>query len=201
MKHIYSRPWSGEPDTRANYARAGRERLTASAGAGHSSGTHARSRRRPWGALVLLAAVSSWLALPSSAWATPEPAGHPDSTSAQAKIVADWEAFFSGSTPPSRKVALVQDGKSFAKVIDSQSGSPLAKSVAAKISKVTLDSSSKATVRYSLTLGGKPALSNQQGEAVLESGTWKVGVQSFCGLLALEQTKVAVCSSPSSGTK
>jgi hypothetical protein len=179
----------------ANYGCSGREGLTVTARAGHGSDAHARSRRRPWRALVVLAAVSSSFALPSSAWATPKPAGHTDSTSAQAKIIADWDAFFSGSTPPTRKVALVQDGNSFVKVIDSQSGSPLAKSVAAKVSKVTLDSSSKAAVRYSLTLGGKPALSNVPGEAVLESGTWKVGAQSFCGLLALEQTKVAACSS------
>ncbi len=118
-----------------------------------------------------------------------------ESKSTTAKIAADWEAFFSGSTTASRKIALVQDGSSFAKVIESQSSSPIAKSVTAKISKVVVDSKNTATVHYSLNLGGKPALTNQKGEAVLQSGTWKVGAQSFCSLLALEQVKLPVCSS------
>jgi hypothetical protein len=34
-------------------------------------------------------------------------------------------------------------------------------------------------------LNGKPALANQTGIAVLQGGTWKVGIASFCSLLAL----------------
>jgi hypothetical protein len=117
------------------------------------------------------------------------------STSAKAKITADWEAFFSGSTGAKRKIALVQDGSSFAKVIKAQATSPIAKSVTAKVSRVVVGSKGTATVRYSLNLGGKPALTNQKGEAVLQDGTWKVGAQSFCSLLALEQVKLPVCSS------
>jgi hypothetical protein len=119
----------------------------------------------------------------------------PAKPSAQAQITTNWKAFFSGMTPASRKIALVQDGSSFAKVIEGQASSPMAKSVAATVSKVTLAASKKtATVVYSLTMGGKPALSNQKGEAVLQGGTWKVGAQSFCVLLKMEQVKVPVCS-------
>ena len=35
-------------------------------------------------------------------------------------------------------------------------------------------------------IGGQSALANQAGVAVLQDGTWKVGLASFCGLLALE---------------
>jgi hypothetical protein len=115
-------------------------------------------------------------------------------STAQAKITADWVTFFAGSTPAARKIALLQDGKTFAKVIEAQASSPISKSVAAKVSKVTLTSSTKANVRYSLTLGGQPALTNVQGQAVLIGGTWKVGEGSFCGLLALEQEKLPACS-------
>jgi hypothetical protein len=73
----------------------------------------------------------------------------------------------------------------------------MAESVTAKVSKVTLKSASTATVVYSLDLGGKPALVNQQGEAILQGGTWKVGVQSFCALLAMEGTKLPVCKASS----
>lgn len=117
--------------------------------------------------------------------------------STTSKIEADWVAFFSGSTDANRKIALVQDGPSFAKVIKSQSTSPLAQSASAKVSKVVVDSKDTATVRYTVNLGGKPALTNQKGEAVLEGGTWKVGAKSFCSLLALEQVKVPVCTSSS----
>ena len=153
------------------------------------------SRQRAWRVLAALATISLSLAVCGPSLASPKPAAASSSTSAQAKIIADWEAFFSGSTSASRKIALVQDGKSFANVIKGQAGSAMAKSVRAKVSKVTLNSATKATVRYSLTMGGQPALTNQVGHAVLENGTWKVGVQSFCALLALEQVKVPICSS------
>jgi hypothetical protein len=47
-------------------------------------------------------------------------------------------------------------------------------------------SPTQAKVTYSILIGGSPALSNQTGTAVLQGGTWKVGLASFCGLLALE---------------
>jgi hypothetical protein len=113
---------------------------------------------------------------------------------AQAKIKTDWVTFFSGTTPTKTKIALLQNGKSFAAVISSQAkGNPLASSAAAKVSAVTLTSATKATVRYTITIGGQPALSNQKGVVVLQGGTWKVGDQSFCALLALEQTKTPAC--------
>ena len=40
---------------------------------------------------------------------------------------------------------------------------------------------------YSILLGGTPALKNAPGVAVYQSGTWKVGDQSFCFLLNEEQ--------------
>jgi hypothetical protein len=41
-------------------------------------------------------------------------------------------------------------------------------------------------VKYDILLNGTPALTNQTGTAVLDNGTWKVGVTSFCGLLTIE---------------
>jgi hypothetical protein len=112
---------------------------------------------------------------------------------AKAKIIADWEAFFSGKTPAKRKIALVQDGKDFARVIESQASSPMAKSTTAKVLAVTV-SGDRATVRYTVYLGGQPALKDQTGEAILQDGVWKVGAGSFCSLLALEGTKVPICA-------
>jgi len=109
------------------------------------------------------------------------------------KIKTDWIAFFAGSTPAKRKIALLQNGRSFAAIINSQASSPISKSVTATVAAVKVASATKATVRYSLDLGGLPALKNQTGVAVLQNGTWKVGDKSFCALLALEQTKSSAC--------
>ncbi len=131
------------------------------------------------------------LALASGSFLSSTPAA------TRTKIKTDWVTFFAGSTPVKQKIALLQNGQSFAGVIKSQASSPtiapLAKSVSASVASVTLTSATKAKVKYSLDLGGKPALSNQTGIAVLQAGTWKVGDQSFCALLALEQITAPAC--------
>jgi hypothetical protein len=58
--------------------------------------------------------------------------------------------------------------------------------VSAKVTKVTLVSPTQAKVTYSILESGQPVLSNQTGVAVYQDGTWKVGIASFCGLLAME---------------
>jgi hypothetical protein len=105
---------------------------------------------------------------------------------AVAQIKANWIAFFNPKTPVAKKISLLQDGQQFASIIQSQASSGLASQVSAEVSKVTLVSATQATVTYSIVEGGKPVLSNQTGVAVNQGGTWKVGVASFCGLLALE---------------
>lgn len=133
---------------------------------------------------------------PSAGLASPRLRPLDNAASAKAKIIADWQAFFSGKTSAKRKIQLVQDGNAFAQVIKQQAGSTMAQSVAAKVAKVVLNKSmTQAVVTYTITLGGSPALVNQKGTAVLQGGTWKVGAQSFCALLALEGSakQVSVC--------
>ena len=131
--------------------------------------------------VVLVLAVASGSFLSSTPAAT------------RTKIKTDWITFFAGTTSVKQKIALLQNGQSFAGVIKSQAGSPLSKSVTATVASVTLTSATKAKVKYSLDLGGQPALANQTGIAVLQAGKWKVGDQSFCALLALEQTTAPDC--------
>ena len=118
-------------------------------------------------------------------------------TSAVAQIKANWEEFFSGTTPAAKKIALLQNGQKYAALISAQTASDLAKSASAKVTAVKVTSPTQATVTYDIYLGGKPALSNQTGTAVYQDGTWKVGDASFCQLLALENggKAPAVCSS------
>lgn len=107
-------------------------------------------------------------------------------TSPKAAVTADWQKFFSPKTPVNKRVALLQDGSQFAQVIHSQAHSPMASAASAKITKVDVVSNKKADVTYSIMVGGKAALKGQHGTAVKQGGTWKVGVGSFCKLLALE---------------
>lgn len=120
--------------------------------------------------------------------ASESPSAAPGGAGGQAagQITKNWQAFFSASTPVSQRVGLLQDGSQFQQVISSQSGSGLAKQASAKVTKVTVTSPTQANVTYNVLLGGKTVLPNSKGTAVLENGTWKVGVQSFCGLLTLE---------------
>ena len=121
----------------------------------------------------------------SSAPKTSSPAAS-SSSNAESQIKANWIAFFSPETPVAKRISLLQDGQEFASIIKSQASSGLAAQVSATVSKVTLVSPTQATVTYSILESGKPVLSNQTGVAVYQDGTWKVGVASFCGLLALE---------------
>jgi hypothetical protein len=127
------------------------------------------------------AAASS--APPASASAS---SGPPASSAAASTIAANWTAFFNAKTPVAQRVSLVEDGQDFATIITAQSTSPLASSATAKVAKVTVTSPTQATVVYDIVIGGQAALSNQSGTAVLQGGTWKVGLASFCGLLTLE---------------
>ena len=102
-----------------------------------------------------------------------------------AAITTNWEAFFNAKTPDSKRVQLLQDGSQVASVIRSQSGSSLASLATAKVTSVTVTSATQATVKYKILVGGTPQLT-QTGTAVLENGTWKVGLSSFCALLIIE---------------
>ncbi len=127
---------------------------------------------------------------PSSSSTTKPPAAassQPSSSgSAVSQITANWEAFFSAKTPTSQRVSLLQDGSQFQSIIQAQAGGGLAAEASAKVTKVTINSPTQATVKYDILINGTPALSNQTGTAINQGGTWKVGVTSFCGLLSLE---------------
>ena len=126
---------------------------------------------------------------PSSAPSSSAPASSASpvsSSGAASTIAANWATFFNAKTPVAKRVSLLQDGQTFQSIIQSQAGLGLAASATAKVTKVTMVSSTQAKVTYSILIGGQSALAHQAGVAVLQDGTWKVGLASFCGLLALE---------------
>jgi hypothetical protein len=121
-------------------------------------------------------------AIVSSAPASSSSSGN---SAAVAQITTNWEKFFNASTPLSQRVALLQNGSSFSSAIDSFSKLPLAGGIGAKVTGVTVNSATSATVTYSLVAGSTTLLGGQTGTAVYQDGTWKVGDASLCNLFKL----------------
>ena len=120
----------------------------------------------------------------SSAPASSAPAASGNAAAA-AQITANWEKFFNSSTPLSQRVALLQNGSVFSSAIQSFSQLPLANGIGAKVTGVTVNSATSATVTYSIVSGSTTLLGGQSGTAVYQDGTWKVGDASLCNLFKL----------------
>jgi hypothetical protein len=152
-------------------------------------------------AAAVVACSSSGSSSTSSAGSSSTPtspaSSGPATGNATAQITANWEKFFSSSTPTSQRVALLQNGAVFATAISGLSH--LVSGLGATVTAVTVNSPTSATVTYNLTAGGSSLLSGQTGKAVYENGVWKVGDASLCGLLRLAPgAKLpAACSSAS----
>ena len=152
-------------------------------GGGSSSGSSpSASASGPASSAASSAAPSS--AAPSASSAGGSSGG--GSSAATSQIKANWGAFFNPKTPVAKRVSLLQNGQTFASIIKAQASSALASSATSSVSAVTVESPTQAKVTYSILVGGSPALKNQPGVAVKQGGVWKVGDQSFCALLTLE---------------
>lgn len=146
-----------------------------------SSGSSSSSSTTPANTASAAGNSTSPAASVSATASTPATGG--GSSGATAQIKTNWEAFFSSSTPDSKRVQLLQNGQKFAAAVTAFSKSPLASAVAAKVDSVTLTSANQANVKYDLTAAGQSVAAGASGVAVLEDGVWKVGDASFCGLL------------------
>ena len=153
---------------------------------GSSSGSSASASANASASGPASSAASSPAAAPSSAAPSSSSGGGSGGGSAASQIKANWVAFFNPKTPVAKRVSLLQNGRTFASIIKAQASSPLASSATSSVSAVTVESGTQAKVTYSILVGGSPALKNQPGVAVKQGGVWKVGDQSFCALLTLE---------------
>ena len=163
-------------------------------------------------ALALAAAVAACSSSSSSSSSSAAPPASTPATSASAsaaastpaatntsdavaQITTNWEKFFASSTPVSEKLTLLQNGNLFSGAIGGLTS--LVSGLGAKVTGVTVNSPTSATVNYNLTAAGAPLLSGQTGTAVYENGIWKVGDKSLCALIKLVPggTEPAACSS------
>lgn len=111
-----------------------------------------------------------------------------------AKITQVYTSFFSSKAPVASKPALVQDGAAFKSAILALSANPLASNSSAKVSKVTMNGSSKATVVFSIYLGSSPVLKDQKGQALKLNGKWVIASATLCRLVMLEGASTPACA-------
>lgn len=131
---------------------------------------------------------------PASGGASSAASGN--TSGAVAQITKNWETFFNSSTPVDQRVALLQNGSQFRSTIQSMSQGPMAAGITAKVTGVTVTSSTQASVKYDIDgPASTTLLPNQTGTSVFQDGTWKVGDASLCGLLKLQGgTLPSACS-------
>ena len=110
------------------------------------------------------------------------------------QIKSAYEKFFSGKTPLSERVALLQNGARFRPVIKAFASNPLAKNVSATVSSVKLQGQNNAKVAYQVKFAGS-SLPRQTGTAVRQGGVWKVGSASLCKLVSLGGSTPSACTS------
>ncbi|RDI53074.1 hypothetical protein [Nocardia mexicana] len=120
-----------------------------------------------------------------------DPTGAPTVTEA---VTQSYERFFDGATGAEEKMALLENGRAFADIMKAQADSPMAKATTATVSGVASTGTDHAEVNYTILMGGKPALANQQGAAIYQDGGWKVTAATFCALLTLQGNPPPVCA-------
>jgi hypothetical protein len=105
---------------------------------------------------------------------------------ADAAVKTLWQTFFNGTVPIPRRLGLLQDSQRFASFVRSEAKTSLGALVLAasgKVTKVAVTAPGRATVTFTILLGGKPIAKNLSGTAVYSGGRWLVAASSFCGLL------------------
>ncbi|MCG6495834.1 hypothetical protein [Kitasatospora sp. A2-31] len=106
-----------------------------------------------------------------------------DVAAAKSQVTANWEKFFDPNTSIPDKAALLQNGEELLPVLQGFSQDPRVGQVKARVTDVSFNSATEATVTYELSLQGTVVEPSATGQAVLENGTWKVSRASLCGLL------------------
>lgn len=104
---------------------------------------------------------------------------------ARAAVTKMWETFLDKAASVETRKALVDNGSAHAASLALLTQNPLIGQANGVVKKVTFTSPQRADVVYDITVGGAVALPNAQGVAVLVAGQWKVGEETYCGLVIL----------------
>ena len=94
--------------------------------------------------------------------------------------------FFNGQNPPQQRAALVENGATFAPMLEGMKANPRASGTSATVTGVKTVDANNADVTWTLNLNGAPVMPDQTGQAINDGGTWKVSAATFCALLAIQ---------------
>ena len=142
--------------------------------------------------------VSTPAATTSSAPSTPAPSTSSSATPADAATTAAvtkaYTLFFGGTKDQAKLVADLQNGDKLIAALIQQSKNPVAATLTATVSAVTLENPHVADVTFTLLSKGAALLKDTPGKAVLVNGTWTLAAETFCGLVAASGTTPAPCT-------
>ena len=122
----------------------------------------------------------------------------PALTASDARAITHaYETFFDGSTSVAASEKLLQNGAKLHATLVAQAKSPQAKTLSAKVTKVTRvpgnSNPDVAQAIFTLLASGKPLLPGTSGYAVKVNGTWLVAAGTFCQLLQLQNSAPPQC--------
>ena len=121
--------------------------------------------------------------------------GPSDTAGAATQISTSYQKFFDPATPAADKVGLLENGTTFAPVLQAFGKNPLAAQATATVLTVSFTSATAADVTYNLCVSGAPALPGSAGKTVLVGGTWQVADATLCNLIKLNGGTIpAQCS-------
>ncbi|MDT4918175.1 MAG: hypothetical protein QOH89_2875 [Pseudonocardiales bacterium] len=114
-----------------------------------------------------------------------------------AAVTKAYKTFYDTTTPLGKSVKVLQHGETFRSTLRTESNSPSAVDITAKVSAVKLVDKDLARVTFTIYSGKTTLLPGTHGYAVRVHGDWKVAAQTFCSLLNLEGTAPPACKDKS----
>jgi hypothetical protein len=121
----------------------------------------------------------------TSQTSTQPPAGPaPADAATKAAVIKAYTTFFGGTKSIPALVADLQNGDKLGDALAAQAKNPVAATLTATVSAVTLENPHVANVTFTLLSKGAALLTNTPGKAVLVDGTWRLAADTFCGLVA-----------------
>jgi hypothetical protein len=113
-----------------------------------------------------------------------------------AAVTKAYKTFFDPATPLATVTRYLQHGSRFTQAIAAQARQGAQQHLGVRVTKVVMLSPNSTAVTFDLLSAGKVLLPGSPGNAVRESGVWKVAAKTFCELVQLTGKAPTACSDP-----
>lgn len=133
--------------------------------------------------------------IPTPSTPSPSASGTPADAATRKAINDAYATFFGYKSTLAQSQAALQHGAQFTKTLQEQGKSSLADKSTASVTSARV-AGNVGYVTFTIAENGSPLLTNMQGYAVREGGTWKVAARTFCALLRLQGSAPSQCNDP-----